>query len=154
MKGSYILVLQLDAPLTGLAIGRLGRFDFASGYYIYVGSAFGSGGIEARLAHHRRREKLHPHWNIDYLRAHTRLREAWTVAGPERLECRWCKAMAAHPALSIPAPRFGSRDTGCAAHLFYLPHPPRSAMLTAIILGGLTLDQPLDLQIEVHSFDD
>lgn len=154
MKGSYILVLQLDRPVTGLRVGRLGRFDFAAGFYLYVGSAYGPGGLAARLAHHLRRHKARPHWHIDYLRAEARLREAWTVAGPTRMECTWCRAMAAHPSLSAPVPGFGAGDTGCRSHLFYLPRAPHPSLLTGIILGAVAADQPAELQIEVHSFDD
>lgn len=153
MKGSYILILRLDRPLPGLQIGRLGRFDFGAGFYLYVGSAYGPGGLEARLAYHLRRHKPRPHWHIDYLRAQARLCEAWAVAGPERMECAWCAAMAAHPALSAPAPGFGSRDTRCHTHLFYLPRAPHPSLLTGIILGAAA-DQPGELQLEIHSFED
>lgn len=152
MKGSYILVLHLEQPLAGLQVGRLGRFDFAPGFYLYVGSALGPGGLAARLAYHGR-HKEHPHWHIDYLRAHARLCEAWAVAGPERMECRWCQALGAHPAVTVPAPGFGSRDTGCLSHLFYLPRAPHSSFLTDIILGAVATDQPAELQIEIHIFD-
>jgi Uri superfamily endonuclease len=153
-KGSYILVLQLDYAVEDLQVGKLGRFSFPAGYYLYVGSAFGPGGIAARLSHHERSAKTRPHWHIDYLRAHASLREAWTVGGPLHMECRWCAALAAEPGVSIPAVGFGSRDTGCAAHLFYLPHPPRSSLLSQIILASLVAaDGPLEIQIEVHSFD-
>ncbi len=152
VKGSYILVLQLDQPLHGLRVGRLGSFDFAPGFYLYVGSAFGAGGLAARLAYHRRRSKQHPHWHIDYLRANARLREAWTVGGPVHFECRWCQALARTPGVSIPVRHFGSRDTRCSAHLFYLPRAPRSRLLTGIILDSLTEEAPVDLCIEVHSF--
>ncbi len=154
MKGSYILILQLDHPVAGLQVGRLGRFDCAAGFYLYVGSAYGPGGLAARLAHHRRRQKARPHWHIDHLRAEARLREAWTMAGPERMECAWCRAMAAHPALSAPIPGFGSRDTGCRSHLYYLPRAPHPSLLTGIILGVIASDAPAELQIEIHSFDD
>lgn len=154
MKGSYILVLQLDRPLGNFQIGRLGRFDFAAGFYLYVGSAYGSGGLNARLAYHIRRHKPRPHWHIDYLRAEARLREAWTVAGPGRLECVWCRELATHPDVSTPAPGFGSRDTGCNTHLFYLPRAPHPSLLTAIILGAIVPDHSIELQIEIHSFDD
>lgn len=154
MKGSYLLVLQLVQPVAGLQVGRLGRFDFAPGYYLYVGSAFGSGGLEARLAYHRRRQKDHPHWHLDYLRAHARLREAWTVAGPAHLECVWCRQLAEAPGVSRPVPGFGSRDTGCPSHLFYLPRAPHPTLLTGLLLGALADDQPAELLIEVHSFDD
>ena len=153
VKGSYILVLQLEQPLAGLQVGRLGQFAFAAGFYFYVGSAFGAGGLAARLAYHTR-QKLRPHWHVDYLRAATRLREIWTVSGPERLECCWCQRLLAHPALTVPVPGFGSRDTGCRAHLFYMPRAPYPALLTRIILGEHAADQPVKLQIEIHHFDD
>lgn len=154
MKGSYILVLKVDQPIVGLRIGRLGCFDFAPGFYLYVGSAFGSGGLEARLAYHRRRQKARPHWHIDYLRAAARLYEAWTVSSPERLECRWCGALGQSPALRIPVLHFGSRDTGCPAHLFYTPSAPGSDLLTRIILGEPLHRQPVDMCIEIHRFDE
>lgn len=128
-QGSYILILRLAAPLADLAVGRLGRFDFAAGYYLYVGSAFGPGGLPARLAHHQRAHKPRPHWHIDYLRPHAQLLEIWAAPGPERLECRWCNTLAAHPALSAPVRGFGSRDTGCVAHLFSTPAAPDLGLL-------------------------
>lgn len=130
-QGSYILILQLTAPVADLAVGRLGRFDFAAGHYLYVGSAFGPGGLPARLDHHRRAHKARPHWHIDYLRPHAQLREIWAAPGPERLECRWCRILAAHPALSAPVRGFGSRDTGCLAHLFFTPAAPDLGLLGA-----------------------
>lgn len=154
MKGSYILVLQLSQPLLALPVGRLGSCDFLPGYYLYVGSAFGPGGLEARIAHHRQRRKARAHWHIDYLRPHARLREAWTAAGPLRFECRWCRALAEAPGVSIPVPGFGSGDTRCPSHLFYLPRAPRSGLLTRVILGAVSVDQPVELRIEIHSFDD
>jgi Uri superfamily endonuclease len=154
VKGSYILVMQLERPLEGLAIGRLGHFDFAAGFYLYVGSAYGSGGLAARLAHHQRRLKARPHWHIDYLRGQARLREAWSVAGPRRMECAWCEALAAHPAVSAPVPGFGSSDTNCGTHLFYLPRPPHPSLLTGVILGAVVADTSTEIQIEIHSFDD
>ncbi len=153
MKGTYILVLQLDRLVPGLRIGKLGVFDFAPGFYLYVGSAFGAGGLAARLAHHRRVQKPRPHWHIDYLRPEARLREAWTVGGPERFECRWCRALAAVPALSAPVPRFGAGDTRCCTHLFYSPRPLRSRVLTSMILEPTLQEPAFHLRIEIHSFD-
>ena len=153
-KGSYILVLQLEHAVDDLQVGRLGRFPFPAGSYLYVGSAFGSGGLAARLGHHVRSDHARPHWHIDYLRARARLCEAWTVAGPVHMECRWCAALAAEPGVSIPAPGFGSRDTGCPSHLFYLARPPRSSLLSRILLADLAAaDGPLEIQVEVHTFD-
>ncbi|MEI7643765.1 MAG: GIY-YIG nuclease family protein [Chloroflexales bacterium] len=154
-KGSYILILQLDHAVDNLQVGRLGSFRFPTGYYLYVGSAFGSGGLAARLRHHVRSAQARPHWHIDYLRAHAQLCEAWTLSGPLHMECRWCAIFAAEPGVSIPAAGFGSRDTGCPAHLFYTPHPPRASLLSRVVLSGIVAaDGPLEVHVEVHSFDD
>lgn len=153
VKGSYILILQLVRPVLGLRVGRLGSYDFAAGYYLYVGSAHGSGGLAARLAYHQRPQKAHPHWHFDYLRAEGRLREAWTVAGPERLECVWCKALRNQPGLTMPVPGFGSRDTGCASHLFYSPRAPHPSLLTTVILGAVMGGPTVEIQLEIHTFD-
>ncbi|MCX7791437.1 MAG: GIY-YIG nuclease family protein [Chloroflexaceae bacterium] len=153
MKGTYILVLQLDRLAPGLRIGKLGMFDFPPGFYLYVGSAFGTGGLAARLAHHRRVEKPRPHWHIDYLRPKARLREAWTVGGPERFEGRWCRALSAAPALSAPVPGFGASDTRYRTHLFYSPRPLRSQLLTTMILEPVVQEQAFHLRIEIHAFE-
>jgi Uri superfamily endonuclease len=141
--GSYILVLEVERPVHRLQVGKFGCFDVAAGFYLYVGSAFGSGGLPARLAHHARREKPRMHWHVDYLRREAVLHEAWIAAGPERLECVWCRALAAHPALTIPIPRFGARDTGCAAHLFYTPKAPLCSDV-AVLLGRSIERMPFD----------
>lgn len=157
VKGSYLLVLYLDRDIRQLQIGRLGSFDFAAGYYLYVGSAFGSGGLAARLAYHLRRTKLHPHWHIDYLRTHAQLLEAWTVSGPERLECRWCARLAAMPVLHIPVRKFGASDSRCPAHLFYTPVRPCARFLSSVLLDDLPLINTTSVQellIEVHLFND
>lgn len=117
-RGTYLLHCWLAQPLAQFAIGRLGRFDLAPGHYYYVGSAFGPGGIAARLRRHSTVEKR-PHWHIDYLRPHVELREIWAAVADERLECRWCSVLVRLPELSRPIPHFGASDTGCGGHLFY-----------------------------------
>jgi Uri superfamily endonuclease len=156
VKGSYLLICRLDAPLRQLAVGRFGSFDFAAGHYIYVGSAMGSGGLEARLAHHRLRDKPRPHWHIDYLRPHLHLLETWAVSTNERLECVWCRALAATPGFEIPVAHFGSRDTGCAAHLFFSERRPALRQLTAALIGSLPLSggHERELLIEIATYDD
>jgi Uri superfamily endonuclease len=150
--GSYILLLQLERPLDNLRVGRLGSFDFAPGYYIYVGNAFGPGGLPARLAYHQRQHKRRNHWHIDYLRSHAKLVEAWTVSGSPPLECVWCRALATAEGLSIPVRHFGARDTGCPAHLFYSPDYPGIRLLTTVMLGDLPATTEHDLAIEIHLF--
>ncbi len=50
-KGTYVLVAFV-AEMKRLEIGRLGAHDVVPGFYLYVGSAFGSGGLRARIGHH------------------------------------------------------------------------------------------------------
>lgn len=156
MKGSYLLILRLDAEVRQLPIGRLGCFDFAAGYYLYVGSSFGPGGLAARLAHHAQPRKRRPHWHLDYLRSHTRLCEAWTVSGPPRLECRWCSALAGLPEVSIPARGFGASDTHCRAHLFYTATQPHPCFIANLLLNTLPTDTTCcqALTIEIYLFDE
>ena len=42
--GTYVLLLHLPDN-EQLTIGKLGTFDFPAGWYAYVGSAFGPGGV-------------------------------------------------------------------------------------------------------------
>ena len=63
--GTYALLLGLDEPVE-LEVGRLGRIHFGSPFYLYFGSAFGPGGLVARLQHHLRPARR-PHWHVDYV---------------------------------------------------------------------------------------
>ena len=87
-RGTYLLILRLDRDVVGLPVGKLGALDFSAGYYLYIGSAFGSGGLPARLAYHAKRRKTRRHWHIDYLREHGELEEAWIIACPVRWNMR------------------------------------------------------------------
>ena len=73
--GTYALILQCDLN-DRVQIGRLGEIELRPGYYIYVGSAFGPGGVKARVERHWRTDKR-KHWHIDYLREHVTPVEAW-----------------------------------------------------------------------------
>jgi Uri superfamily endonuclease len=130
-RGTYLLGMWLDENVR-LAVGRLGRFAFPSGYYVYAGSARGPGGLSARLARHRRQEKRF-HWHVDYLLARARLVEIWTTVSDQRLECAWVQAMMGLTAAQVPIPRFGASDCRCPAHLVYFPQPPGAARITAAL---------------------
>jgi Uri superfamily endonuclease len=116
--GSYVLYMRLARALR-LPVGRLGTFTFATGDYLYVGSAFGPGGMRARLRHHARISTT-PHWHLDALRPYVELLGGWYSTGEQRLECTWSRALAAQPGVTAPAPGFGASDcrSGCIAHLF------------------------------------
>ena len=121
-KGTYALVLHLEQR-EEITVGKLGTFTFPAGYYLYVGSALGPGGLEARLARHRRREKK-LRWHVDYLLAHAQLMEVWSAASTDKLECLWAQVAQALPGTEVPVPGFGSSDCRCLSHLIYLARKP------------------------------
>ncbi len=120
--GTYLLWLHLPAARR-ITVGRLGAFDFAAGFYGYVGSAMGPGGLAARLGRHlqgssRRR------WHIDYLRCAADPVAAWVCVSPQVQEHDWAAALAAMEGAWLPAPRFGASDCRCPAHLVGHADPP------------------------------
>ncbi|NJN65946.1 MAG: GIY-YIG nuclease family protein [Chloroflexaceae bacterium] len=151
MKGTYLCILHLATALRQLPVGKLGKFDCAPGYYLYIGKAFGPGGVPARLRHHQKPTRTRPHWHLDYLVPHTRLTEVWTVS-PLNLETAWCEALAAIPDLSIPIRGFGASDSPCTAHLFYSPVAPPCRWLSQSLLSCLPLDSPngRNVHIAIH----
>jgi Uri superfamily endonuclease len=135
-KGTYLLVLHLPAACH-LRVGRLGSYELAAGFYLYVGSAFGAGGLAARLGYHMQRIKRRPHWHIDYLRAEATICEVWSAAGAGRLEDAWCRALLAVPGFEVPIRGFGASDTRAPAHLLYARAEPLPEVLSGALLPPL-----------------
>lgn len=120
-RGTYALVLYLPRA-AHLEIGKLGAFDFPRGYYVYIGSARGAGGLRARVTRHwRERKKLR--WHIDYLRAAARPVRVWYSTRERADECAWAARLRGKNACII-APRFGASDCACGTHLFYFSRSP------------------------------
>jgi Uri superfamily endonuclease len=112
--GTYALLLRC-ASCRRVSIGRLGVLQLRPGWYVYVGSAFGSGGLRARFSHHQRVAQR-PHWHVDYLRRRAQLVAVWYVCG-ERCEHKWAESLGAMP------------DCGCPTHLFQFGNrPPAGAI--------------------------
>jgi Uri superfamily endonuclease len=132
--GTYALALWLAQPAT-IAVGRLGEFTFPAGYYLYVGSALGPGGLKARLARHLRRQASDKriHWHIDYLRERAAWVGAWAQASARRLECRWAAAVLRRPGAQVVAPGFGASDCRCRSHLVHLPALPEETWFTTTL---------------------
>lgn len=116
-SGTYALIFEIEQA-QALRVGRLGMLSVEPGFYIYVGSAFGSGGVRARLRHHMR-PSLRPHWHIDYLKNVATLREMWVTYAEVKQECVWAEVWGENAGISTPFPRFGASDCRCPAHLFY-----------------------------------
>ena len=122
-KGTYVLVLRcLSAGR--LRVGRLGMMELKEGFYLYVGSALGPGGLRARLKRHLGRSSRR-HWHIDYLRAVTEPEEVWYGRGTLRREHEWAGIVGAAEGAETPAPGFGASDCRCKTHLFYFRRKPK-----------------------------
>ena len=122
MPGTYVLLLELSDSCS-FEVGRLGTLQGQPGTYAYVGSAFGPGGVRARIRRHQRRTKA-MHWHVDYLRAVARLQQAWYTYDPIRRECTWAAVLLAFPEAEVPLDGFGASDCRCAAHLMHFGAPP------------------------------
>jgi Uri superfamily endonuclease len=120
--GTYALILRSDSAVR-VRIGRLGVLAATRGYYVYIGSAFGPGGLAARLAHHQRPPRR-PHWHIDYLRLHARLIEIWFTHDAQPREHLWADLIGAMRSAMIPLPGFGCSDCRCPSHLFHFARRP------------------------------
>jgi Uri superfamily endonuclease len=126
-SGTYALILSLPRCAT-IDVGRLGRFQFPAGWYVYAGSARGPGGLAARVSRHLRSSKQ-LHWHVDYLRAEACPDRIWYAVGTRKRECAWAGRLASLRGASIPVPRFGASDCRCPAHLIHFATPPDLAAL-------------------------
>jgi Uri superfamily endonuclease len=107
-------------------VGTLGELLLRPGYYLYVGSAIGSGGLAGRLRHHAA-VASRPHWHVDYLRAVARLEQTWFCCDRERREHLWACALSQTRTASVPLSGFGASDCACQSHLFYFRCLPSAA---------------------------
>jgi Uri superfamily endonuclease len=117
-------------------IGRRGRFRFPAGFYLYVGSALGPGGLAKRLERHLRADK-HIHWHVDYLLERARVVEVWTVESSERRECAWASAALRLPGARIAALHFGASDCQCASHLIAFDRKPERNQFALLTGDGV-----------------
>lgn len=120
--GTYALVLEAPQRRR-IPVGRLGDVEIDPGYYVYVGSAFGPGGVRARLEHYRKRPSR-PHWHIDYLRSHARPLEVWYSHDGRRREHQWARILRSVRGASAAASGFGASGCGCESHLVYFRDRP------------------------------
>ena len=116
--GTYILVLKCNSVSTK-KIGRLGKLHLSQGYYLYVGSAHGPGGLYSRVKRHLKISHKKKHWHIDYIRSKMKVIEIWFSYKKEKLEHDWAMELNRLPFSTIPLMGFGSSDCKCQSHLFY-----------------------------------
>lgn len=113
-KGAYILALQvgetIDVDFAGAVAGQL-----APGWYVYAGSARGSGGIRARVRRHFHRSKT-MHWHIDLLTVKSLEIAALAVAGGD--ECELVGKLLDSCRFKVALRGFGNTDCRrCESHL-------------------------------------
>jgi Uri superfamily endonuclease len=120
--GTYLLQLALSRTVS-ITTGKLGRFKFCAGSYYYVGSAFGPGGLKARIRHHLN-GSARLHWHIDYLSPYFEKVGAIMVETNENLECVFSSKIKELPFYLFEVERFGSSDCRCVSHLFGVSFDP------------------------------
>jgi Uri superfamily endonuclease len=140
--GSYALLLELSQVVT-LANSRLAGRSIPPGWYAYLGSALGPGGLRGRLGHHLRLVRR-PHWHIDWLKPWENCRLVLYQVGEKRMECAWSQVLLGLPGAAAPLRGFGASDCRfvprCPAHLVSLPAnldlQEISSLLSQAVFGG------------------
>jgi Uri superfamily endonuclease len=127
--GTYALLLRPTGS-GEVRIGALGTLELRPGRYVYVGSAFGPGGLAARVGRHVE----HPdtrHWHIDHLLDAVEVVEVLYTLDPRRREEAWARFFRGATGASVPLGSFGAGDCGCEGHLVHLREAPSPEALRA-----------------------
>jgi Uri superfamily endonuclease len=133
LPGTYLLVFTATAKLS-ITVGRLGRLELVPGCYIYIGSAFGPGGLRARVKHHCAISHR-PHWHLDYVRPQLCLQQVWYSIATHRLEHAWAESMYYTMQMQIPLPGLGASDCQCHTHFYYTAERPDNKILHNALNG-------------------
>ena len=142
LPGGYVLLLRVRRERR-IAVGRLGTFEIPPGHYAYVGSAFGPGGLAARLRRHRNPARR-PHWHIDRLRRAGELVEIWWAEQRIPREHDWAALLASLPGAAPAIARFGASDCRCATHLFRFGRRPDAGLFAREVSERFPEDGPLE----------
>ncbi len=130
--GAYALVVRLTRRATVTLSGER-RLGLPRGRYLYAGSAYGPGGIGARVARHLRAGKRSL-WHIDQLTAAAHIEAVAAIPGGD--ECAIVSEALGLPDAEVPIPGFGSSDCrACAAHLVRITED----LSTESVLAALAL---------------
>ena len=113
--GLYQLYIKLPKPRR-IQVGKLGKFYFPKGNYIYTGSA--QNGLEGRIARHAHKYKK-LHWHIDYLLKYSKIKEIKKFPG-RKAECKLHKDTLVKMKGGNFIKCFGSSDCGCGGHLGFI----------------------------------
>ena len=129
--GSYLLIFS-STQRGSIQVGRVGTLALVHGYYLYIGSAFGPGGVRARVSHHYRISQR-PHWHLDYIRPLLSLRQVCYSVDAVRYEHDWATALYRKLDMQVPMPGLGASDCRCHSHFLFTPDRPEpSSILKAL----------------------
>jgi len=113
--GAYVVAVALAAPLP-IRLGHAAPVTLPAGRYLYCGSAYGPGGLGARLARHFRPDKS-VRWHVDQLTTRGEVLGAWAISGGDE-----CELVARLGFLPVPLDGFGASDCArCRSHLLRWP---------------------------------
>jgi Uri superfamily endonuclease len=136
-KGTYVLVLSLARHSFFPVVGHFRNVNLPAGYYAYVGSAFGAGGLRARVGRHLRLEKK-LHWHIDYVRPAMVIAEVWVTEDTQRRECDWSRLVGTSLGGVVPVPGMGSADCDhCPAHFYYFAKRPSFTTFSTAVMANI-----------------
>jgi len=127
--GIYHLLIYLPSD-TAIEVGKLGRYHFKAGYYVYTGSAMR--GLEQRIARHQRSDKR-LHWHVDYLLQHGQIVDVITHVTNERQECLFNQRVTSLSGCRIPVKGFGSSDCNCISHLAFFEEKPNLQLVLILV---------------------
>ena len=138
-KGTYLLFFEMKHPKT-IRVGKLVETAFAPGYYGYVGSAFGPGGLHARLRHHLTISER-CHWHLDYIRPSMQFLTLWITQDEEPREHEWAATLMDWPGADVPVKNLGATDCTCPGHFFRFDRLPdigafRRRLKALQVMGG------------------
>jgi Uri superfamily endonuclease len=115
VPGAYILAISI-AESTPVRFAGSHTEILRAGRYLYCGSAYGPGGLRARLTRHFRRDKS-IRWHVDQLTTRGQVVGAWAV--PDGDECELVRRLSF---LRAPIAGFGATDCRCCkSHLLSWP---------------------------------
>lgn len=130
-KGTYCLILHNRGCRA--SVGSLGEVSFPRGWYVYVGSAQGPGGL-LRVKRHMQvasRKNISPRWHIDYLLLHPDVSLSAVACAESRdrqTECAIASVLGGKPVNG-----FGASDCSCRSHLFYFDSNPEKSVISAFL---------------------
>jgi Uri superfamily endonuclease len=125
-SGIYNLIILLLKDKT-ITIGKLGKFSFPKGYYVYTGSARKN--LSSRIERHKRKDNKKLKWHIDYLLncKYAEIKNVRIYNNGKSDECSLNKKIMKLKSAEIIVKGFGSSDckNSCPAHLIYFKNIPK-----------------------------